>query len=145
MSDYDTDIVIWSEEQAALLRRVASGERVNEATLDWPNIIEEIESVGRSQIEGVESSLLRAISHKLKILGWPQSVAVPGWEAEVELLLARARNRYAPSMHQRLRLEKIYRNALRTVPRLIEGQAPLPLPSVCPYTLDELLADDEDD
>jgi hypothetical protein len=48
MSDlYNRDIVTWSEQQAALLRRRAVGELVNEAELDWDNIAEEIESVGR--------------------------------------------------------------------------------------------------
>ena len=43
MSSYDTDILDWSERQAALLRRLANGERVNDA-VDWPNVIEEVES-----------------------------------------------------------------------------------------------------
>jgi hypothetical protein len=56
MSDlYDTDILIWSERQAELLRRVAAGEPVNEAP-DWPNIIEEVESVGSEQRHAVESA-----------------------------------------------------------------------------------------
>ena len=47
MSDlYDDDILEWSEQQAALLRRVAAGERLNDASPDWANIIEEVESVG---------------------------------------------------------------------------------------------------
>jgi hypothetical protein len=54
MSDYDTDILLWSEHQAALLRRRASGELINEAELDWPNIPEEIESVGSEQRHAVE-------------------------------------------------------------------------------------------
>jgi hypothetical protein len=37
MSDYETDILAWSERQGALLRRLAAGERVNDADLDWPN------------------------------------------------------------------------------------------------------------
>src|SRR5438270_13014652 len=47
VSDYDTDILTWSERQAALLRRIAAGERINDE-VDWPNVVEEIESVGRS-------------------------------------------------------------------------------------------------
>jgi hypothetical protein len=54
MSDYDTDVVIWSERQADLLRRVAAGERVNDQ-VDWTNVIEEVESVGQSQVDAVES------------------------------------------------------------------------------------------
>ena len=42
MSDYDTDILTWSERQAALLRRVGVGEKVNDQ-VDWENVIEEIE------------------------------------------------------------------------------------------------------
>jgi hypothetical protein len=57
LSDYDTDILIWSERQGELLRRRAAGELVNEAELDWPNIAEEIEDVGRSQLHAVESLL----------------------------------------------------------------------------------------
>ena len=42
MSDlYDTDLVIWSERQAELLRRMAAGERVNDQ-IDWENVAEEI-------------------------------------------------------------------------------------------------------
>jgi len=44
MSDYDTDIALWSEHQAALLRRRATGQLVNDAALDWPNI-----AVGRKE------------------------------------------------------------------------------------------------
>ena len=58
---YDTDIVIWSEEQTALLRRAAAGERLNDPQPDRPNIIEEIESVGSEQVRAVESLLFQAM------------------------------------------------------------------------------------
>ena len=51
---YDTDVVEWAEHQAALLRRHASGETLNEP-LDWANIIDEVETVGRSEVGAVES------------------------------------------------------------------------------------------
>ena len=47
-SAYDTDIVTWSERQAELLRRVGAGEHINDL-VDWENVAEEIEDVGRSQ------------------------------------------------------------------------------------------------
>lgn len=43
---YERDILIWSEQQADLLRRVARGERVN--GVDWAHVAEEIEDVGLS-------------------------------------------------------------------------------------------------
>jgi hypothetical protein len=42
---YETDILAWSRHQSDVLRRLAAGERVNDQ-VDWPNVIEEIESVG---------------------------------------------------------------------------------------------------
>jgi hypothetical protein len=47
---YDEDILAWSERQGALLRRIAAGERVDDHDLDWDNVAEEIERVGRSQL-----------------------------------------------------------------------------------------------
>ena len=48
MSDsdlYGDDIRLWSERQAALLRRLAAGEAVSEQ-VDWPHVVEEIEDLG---------------------------------------------------------------------------------------------------
>jgi Domain of unknown function DUF29 len=62
MSDlYDTDIVEWSERQAALLRRLAPHDS-NE--LDWPHIAEEIEDVGREQRNAVESLLINILRRR---------------------------------------------------------------------------------
>jgi uncharacterized protein DUF29 len=142
MSDlYDSDIVIWSERQAALLRRVAAGEPVNEAP-DWPNIIEEIESVGSEQRHAVESLLLRALIHMLKAEAWPLSRDVPHWQAEARVFRAQARRRFVPSMRQRIDFAGIYADAVRGLPETIDGEAPLPVPDVSPVTLDELLSED---
>jgi hypothetical protein len=45
-------------------------------------------------------------------------------------------------MRERLDLAQIYRRALRRMPETMDGQPPLPVPAVCPATLDELLAED---
>lgn len=65
MSDYDADIVEWSEHQPAQLRRAAAGEPVREL-LDCPNIIEEIEGVGQSQVDAVESLSFQAFVHDVQ-------------------------------------------------------------------------------
>jgi hypothetical protein len=49
-----------------MLRRRAAGELINDAELDWPNIAEEIEDVGKSQRQAVESHLILALLHDLK-------------------------------------------------------------------------------
>ena len=141
MSDlYETDILVWSEQQAELLRRLAHGERVNDQ-LDWEHLIEEVESVGSEQLHAVESLLLQALVHMLKAQGWPLARDVENWRADARGFRAQAANRFAPSMRQRLDLALIYRQALRAVPATMDGQPPQPLPDACPATLDELLGD----
>ncbi len=140
MSDYDSDILVWSERQGALLRRVAAGEPVNE-TPDWPNIIDEVESVGRSQTDAVESLLFQALVHRLKAAAWPNSLAAPGWRADARGFLLQARRRFTPSMRQKLDVPGLYADALRALPETIDGQPPMAVPATCQATLDELLAD----
>src|SRR3954462_14570142 len=140
---YDQDVFEWSRHQAALLRRRAAGELVNEAELDWPNIAEEIESVGRDQLHAVESLLVQALARDLKAEAWPLSREVSGWRAEARRFRGDAAARFTPAMRQRLDLGKIYRRALRAMPDQIDGQLPLSVPPTCPVTLDELLAEED--
>jgi hypothetical protein len=83
MSDYDTDIVRWSEHQAHLLRRRSAGELVNDVDLDWPNIAEEIESVGRSERSALASHIGTIIEHLLKLEASPASAPRAGWKETV--------------------------------------------------------------
>ena len=137
---YDTDILGWSERQAELLRRLAAGERVNDL-IDWENVAEEVESVGRSELHRTESLLTQALRHRLKIMAWPTSSEVPHWQEEVTLFQMDAARAFQESMRQRLDLAMIYRRARHRFPQQIDGQPPLPLPENCPVTLDELLID----
>lgn len=141
MSEYDADILLWSEHQAALLRRLAAGERVNDL-VDWTNVIEEVESVGNEQLHAVNSLLRQALLHMLKAEAWPLSPEVPHWQAEARGFRADAADRYVPSMRQRINLARIYNLARRGMPETSDGQSPLPVPELCPVTLDELLNDD---
>lgn len=62
MADYDTDLLLWSERQAALLRRMGAGERVNDQ-VDWANVAEEVESLGVSQRHQLRSRLGTILLH----------------------------------------------------------------------------------
>jgi hypothetical protein len=142
MSDtYDEDIVLWSERQAELLRRHAATVRVIDA-IDWPNIIEEIESAENEQRFAVESNLVQALLHMLKAEAWPLWRDVAHWKAEARGFRDNATSRFTPSMRQRIDLAKLYKRALCRMPETVDGQQPLPVSAVCPVTLDELLAED---
>jgi hypothetical protein len=135
MSDdvYDSDILMWSEQQSELLRRRAAN------ALDWDNLAEEIEDVGRSQFRAVESHLVQALLHDLKAVAWPESREVPHWQAEARGQRDDARAAFTPSMAQRIDIAALYRRAQRRLPESIDGRAPLPVPETCAQTLDEIL------
>ena len=142
MTEYDADILLWSEHQAGLLRRRAAGKLVNEAEMDWPNIAEEIEDVGRSQLHAVESLLVQALRHMLKADAWPLSRDAPTWRADAIDFRRQARRRFVPSMRQRIDIAGLYADALAAMPETIDGQPPLPMSEVCTVTLDDLLSDE---
>ena len=139
---YQRDIVVWSRHQADLLRRLASGERLNEA-VDWPNVIEEIEDLGRSQLQACESLLLQAFVHLLKLRLHPESDAVGGWRQEVAAFLTGARREFTASMQQLLDLQDIYKDAIRQVRAALEDKSAIDgVTRDCPYSLADLFAED---
>lgn len=140
MSEYETDVLVWSEHQADLLRRMGAGERVNDQ-VDWQNVAEEIESLGRSERRACESHLVLALLHDLKAEAWPLSREVPHWRAEARGHRADAHRAFTPGMRQRIDLAALYREVIDRLPETIDGEPPLPVPEACPVTLDELLAE----
>jgi hypothetical protein len=143
MSDlYEDDILLWTERQADLLRRRAAGELVNDAALDWSNIAEEIEDVGRSEFRSCRSLLRQALRHMLKAEAWPLSRDAPTWRADAVDFRRQARDAFTPSMRQKIDLAALYADALAALPETMDGQPPLPVPETCPVTLEELLSND---
>jgi len=67
---YDRDALAWSGRQAALVRRVARGKRVDD--VDWDHVAEEIEDVGLSELHAVHSYLEQLLTHLLRLRGWPE-------------------------------------------------------------------------
>lgn len=138
MSDlYDDDILLWSEQQSEALRRRAANE------LDWDNLAEEIADVGSERLHAVESLLVQALRSMLKAEAWPLSRAAPSWWADAIDFRQQARRRFVPSMRQRIDVASLYVDAIRALPETLDEVAPLPLPQVCPVTLEELLAQPE--
>jgi hypothetical protein len=89
---YDQDFLLWTQEQSKLLREAAE-RRVN-YPLDWENLAEEIESLGKSQRSELRSRLQTIIEHLLKLEhsiareprnGWIETVERTRGDAELLL------------------------------------------------------------
>lgn len=136
---YERDILAWSEAQADLLRRLSRGERVND--VDWDNVVEEIESVGLSELHSLQSFLRLVILHLLKLNAWPDSDARNHWHGELVGFQDEAAKRLAPLMRQRVDIDKEYASAMRQVRA---SDPSVRLPGENPFTLDQLLTEDVD-
>ena len=137
---YEHDALAWAEQQATLLRRLAAGERVNDA-VDWLHVIEEVQDVGLSELRACRSLLQQAMVHLLKLHAWPGTHSAAHWREEAGVFLDDAEQRFTPSMRQRIGLDALYAKALRRAPEATnDAGAPRSLPDSCPFTLDELLA-----
>ena len=77
----------------------------------------------------------------LKCEAWPLSRDAPAWRADAIDFRRQARRRFVPSMRQKIDLAALYADALAATPEAMNGQPPLPVPQICPMTLDELLGD----
>ena len=77
---YDRDFVLWTEEQSARLR---SAEGLN-LPLDWRNLAEEIESLGKSDRRELTSHVTRILRHLLKLAVSPAAAPRAGWQESIE-------------------------------------------------------------
>lgn len=74
---YDEDFWSWTQEQAGALRR-----RDLDA-IDWENLIEEIETLGRSEQHAWTSHCAKVVSHLLKMEHSPAPGSLGHWRREI--------------------------------------------------------------
>jgi hypothetical protein len=143
MSDlYDEDFTLWTEQQAALLRRRAAGDLVNDAELDWRNLAEEIESVGGNTRRELRNRLARLLQHLLKRHYQPEHRS-RSWRSiirtqrqEIKDLLA------ADSPSLQGRLPELFLVAYpRARSDALDETGLLDLPQASPFTVEQVLGD----
>ncbi|HEV2555843.1 MAG TPA: DUF29 domain-containing protein [Bosea sp. (in: a-proteobacteria)] len=139
---YEDDIVSWSERQAQGIRELARTRPELSNLLDWENIAEEIETLGRSEWKAVASKLRVALEHILKAYCDPDALSCRVWEGETNRALAEAREDYRPSMRQHLDIDAIWQGAFRFAAdtlRIYGVRIPPGIPTKSPFELDQLL------
>jgi len=140
---YDDDILLWSEQQAEVIRRLGRTRRDLSNELDVENVAEEIEGVGRSELAAVKSYIRLVFLHLIKIVVERESEAVRHWRGEIVAFHSAMMDRYTPSMRQRIDIDELWRSA-REQSMLAydaeQGTRAAQLPTRCPFTLDDVLA-----
>jgi hypothetical protein len=134
---YEQDYVAWLDLTLTQLKQQ------NLSSLDWKNLIEEIESLGREQRHKVESYLLRLLIHLLLYQYWEteRTWSGKGWEKEIDnfrleldlLLESQVLHNHLLSI-----LEKDYAKA-RKLAAQKSNLLPMTFPEICPYSLEKIL------
>ena len=140
---YETDFYAWTQEQSETLRAVFA-QRVN-LPLDFENLAEEIESVGKRDRRELHSRMARIIEHLLKLgestLGEPRN----GWQNSVRAERSGLDQLFdqSPSLRPVAgeELAPAFRRATRRLDHQVIELCMDPLPRVCPYELDQVLSE----
>ncbi len=133
---YEEDYYLWIKTMVKRLK-----ER-NYSQIDWDNLIEEIEDMGRSQKRAVESLLMGLTEPLLKLKYWESERErnKGHWESEVVNFRVLLKKRLQESPSLKAKLEDIYQEILpdskKSLSRLFE------LPEQINLTLEQILDED---
>ena len=133
---YERDFNLWINETLTSLKTR------NMETIDWDNLIEEVEDMGRSQKHALESYLQRLIEHILKLKYWEQEKArcYKGWRSEVINFRNRIKRiiKKNPSLKNYLieQYSEIYQDAIATMSEQFD------IPSETKIESENILSDD---
>jgi hypothetical protein len=126
---YNTDYYNWLETTIEQLR---FGQF---SALDLDNLIEELASMGKTDLRTANSLIKQIIIHRLKLEKLPDTEPRKHWQKEINNFQDQLEDLLSLSLKAKIDLEKIYSRAKRDI--LIDYN--LDLPQDCPYSLDELL------
>jgi Domain of unknown function DUF29 len=134
---YDQDFFQWTEKQAEYIRQGCWAE------LDVENLVEELESLGRSEQKELGSYLQLLMMHLLKCQHQPDR-RTQSWDNTISNCRDKIQDciEDMPSLQRFLQdsewVEKHYRRSRRDAAK--EMKKPIEtFPSECPYTMDQIL------
>jgi hypothetical protein len=135
---YLTDFSLWINQTAQLLRE----HRWHE--IDVPNLIEEVEGLGKSERRGIASQLNRLLLHLLKWQyqpqrrsdSWLDSITDARTQIELAIEDSPSLGRYPVEQ-----LEESYQRARRQAAKQTSMEISV-FPETCPYSLELVLAED---
>jgi hypothetical protein len=132
---YETDYLKWIETTVEKLR-------VRDySSVDWENIIEEIEDMGRSERRSLESNLVVVLTHLLKWQYQPDFRS-GSWKGSIAEHRRRIRKAFKESPSLKPYLQEVFAECYLDAVELASAETELPVetfPGECPYTSAEVL------
>ena len=128
---YEQDFALWIEET---VKQLKSG---NFSQIDLENLIEEVESLGKSQRQAVDSFLSRLLEHLLKRCYVTLPECYRGWEIEIRNFRKEIKRRLkdSPSL-KRFMLEIFPESYQESLEAMREDYPHTSFPDICPFPND---------
>ena len=138
MTNYETDFYTWTQQQAAFLKSGQFSE------IDLKNLIEEIESMGRSEKRELESRLTVLLLHLLK---WHYQPAYrnKSWELSIDEQRLQFKKVLKDNLGLKNRLNELLNDAYEIAVIKAAKETKLDkkiFPLVCPWHLQEIIQAD---
>jgi hypothetical protein len=141
---YDHDFYAWTQYQAEVLRTL----RTRDNRFDRDHLAEEIEDLGKSERDAVRSQVRRIILHFLKLTYSPARDPRAEWMDSIDDARAEIDDKLAPSLRRDIEaaLPRLYtvtrKRVIRDLGKYGEQAAVQSVPAECPYTVEQILAED---
>jgi hypothetical protein len=135
---YDEDLYVWACRNAQLLREGRYAEA------DMANIAEEIESLGKEQVHGLESQITRLLHHLLKHQYQP-SRRSRSWQLSVVNARIKIGRILRDNPSLKSRIGELMPDAYSAAVKQATVETGLPkqtFPLDCPYTFQQMMDDD---
>ena len=132
---YHNDFYAWTQQQATLLHDEAW------EALDWQNLAEEIESMGRSEQNELGSRLQVLIMHLLKWQFQPGNRSL-SWETTITIQRIDLEKLLGKNPSLRPQVDEFVADHYRRAMLAASGETGLDkrtFPTTCPYTVEQLL------
>jgi hypothetical protein len=125
---YNSDFALWIEETVNALK-VRELERV-----DWENLIEEVESLGKRDKRELKSRLITLFEHLLKRIYVPLPDCYRGWEVTIKRTRSKLTDILTDSPSLRSFLETIYLDCYQEAKENMQIEYDADFPDLCPFS-----------
>ena len=138
---YEDDFYAWTQYQAEVLRSL----RTRDNRFDREHVAEEIEDLGKSERDAVQSQITRVLEHFLKLAHSPADRPRYGWMRSIAEARGSIRKKLTPTLRRDAEqsLAVLYEEAREQAALGLrengEDAAAAILPAECSYTLEQIL------
>lgn len=124
---YDSDFALWIEDTVSKLKRKKFD------SIDWENLIEEVESLAKRDKRELKSRLITLLEHLLKRKYVPLSNCYRGWEITIKRTQSKLKDILVDSPSLKNFLVSIYLDCYQEALETVQLEYDFKFTEICPF------------